>query len=213
MEKKSDKKAEEKEIDIKTEAELDDKSKEKVEQDESSKEEEKISKKEEAETKEDLEEKVKSLQDSLLRKVAEFENYKRRTENDQLNLLKYAAESFILKVLPVYDDLGRSVTHLNESNQDSLKEGLKLVFEKFTKVLDEQGVKKIDVIGKEFNVDYHEALMQQPSNEHPENTILTEVESGYTYKDKVIKHSKVIVSQKTEDNEEDRNESNNDSEE
>ena len=68
----------------------------------------------------ELEEKVKSLEDTLLRKVAEFENYKRRTENDQMNLLKYAAESFILKVLPVYDDLKRSVNHLNEDNNDSV---------------------------------------------------------------------------------------------
>ncbi len=90
-----------------------------------------------------MEENIKSLQDSLLRKVAEFENYKRRTENDQLNLLKYAAESFILKVLPVYDDLGRSVDHLSESNLESIKEGLKLVHQKFTKILDEQGIKKI----------------------------------------------------------------------
>ena len=130
-----------------------------------------------------------------MRKAAEFENYKRRTENDQLNLIKYSAESFILKVLPVYDDLSRSVNHLNESNDASIKEGLKLVFDKFTKILSEQGIQKIDAKGKEFDVDFHEALMQQPSEDFPPNTILEEVEAGYTYKDKVIRHSKVIVSQ------------------
>jgi molecular chaperone GrpE len=151
----------------------------------------------------EMEEKIKNLQDTVLRKAAEFENYKRRTENDQLNLLKYAAESFILKVIPVYDDLGRSVSHLDESNQDSIKEGLKLVFDKFTKILDEQGVKKLETEGKEFDVEFHEALMQQPSNEVPSNTILSEIEPGYIYKDKVIKHAKVIVSQEIEaDNDE-----------
>lgn len=143
----------------------------------------------------ELESQIQELKDTLLRKVAEFENYKRRTENDQLNLLKYAAESFILKILPVYDDLQRSVNHIEHDNNDSLKEGLKLVFDKFTKVLDEQGIKKIDTEGKEFDVDYHEALMQQPTNDVPDHTIINEVEPGYIYKDKVIKHAKVIVSQ------------------
>ncbi len=163
-------------------------------------------------TRQELEEKISDLQDSLLRKVAEFENYKRRTENDQLNLLKYAAESFILKVLPVYDDLGRSVDHLSESNIDSIKEGLKLVYHKFTKVLEEQGIKKLEVKGKEFDVEFHEALMQQPSADFPSNTVINEVEPGYLYKDKVIKHAKVIVSQEIEDLENNNN-SNNENEE
>jgi molecular chaperone GrpE len=145
----------------------------------------------------ELEEKIQSLEDTLLRKIAEFENYKRRTENDQMNLLKYAAESFILKILPVYDDLQRSINHLNEDNNDSVKEGLKLVLNKFTKVFDEQGIKRIEAKGEEFDVEYHEALMQQPNNELPSNTVLEEIEAGYLYKDKVIRHAKVIVSQNT----------------
>lgn len=161
----------------------------------------------------ELEAKVKELQESLLRKAAEFENYKRRTENDQLNLIKYAAEGFILKILPVYDDLGRSVLHLDESNLESIKEGLKLVYDKFTKILDEQGVSKIESKGKEFDVEYHEALMQQPSVDVPSNTVLEEVEAGYLYKDKVIKHSKVIVSQEVETPVENGDEQKNDNEE
>ena len=161
----------------------------------------------------DLEEKVKTLEDTLLRKVAEFENFKRRTENDQLNLLKYSAESFILKILPVYDDLTRSVQHLEESDTDAFQKGFRLVFDKFTKILDEQGVKKLEAKGKEFDVDYHEALMQQPSNDVPTNTILEEVESGYIYKDKVIRHAKVIVSQAIDENGENSQDGTNDNEE
>lgn len=147
----------------------------------------------------ELEDKIKSLQDTLLRKTADFENYKRRTENDQLNLLKYAAESFILKVLPIYDDLNRSVQHLGEDSFESVKEGLKLIFDKFTKILEEQGIKKIDAKGQEFNVEFHEALLQQPSKEFPANTVIEEVDPGYIYKDRVIKHSKVIVSKEVEE--------------
>lgn len=149
---------------------------------------------------EELEEKVKQLQDSLLRKAAEFENYKRRTENDQLNLLKYAAEPIIKNILIVYDDMERSISHINEnSNFDSLKKGMELVYEKFSKILNSQGVKKIDAIGKPFDVNHHEALMQQPVNSAPPNTVLQVVEEGYMYKDKVIRHSKVIVSSEAED--------------
>ena len=150
------------------------------------------------EEKKQLEEKINSLQDALLRKAAEFENYKRRTENDQLNLIKYAAESFILKILPIYDDLQRSVVHLGETSFESVKEGLKLVLDKFNKTLDEQGIKKIETKGQEFDVEYHEALLQQPSDELPPNTVMEEVDPGYIYKDKVIKHAKVIVSKESE---------------
>jgi len=147
-----------------------------------------------------LEKDNQDLKDSLLRKVAEFENYKRRTEKDQLNFLEYAAESFIVKILPIYDDLNRSVAHLDEAKDiDSIKEGLKLVLEKFKKTLEDQGVKKIEAKDKEFDFNYHEALMQQNSDDVPPNTVLQEVEPGYMYKDKVIRHSKVIVSQDNEE--------------
>lgn len=147
-----------------------------------------------------LEKDNQELKDSLLRKVAEFENYKRRTEKDQLNFLEYAAESFIIKILPIYDDLNRSIEHLDEAKDiDSIKQGLKLVLEKFKKTLEDQGIKKIEAKDKEFDFNYHEALMQQNSDDVPPNTVLQEVEPGYMYKDKVIRHSKVIVSQNNEE--------------
>ncbi len=136
------------------------------------------------------------LKDALLRKAAEFENFKRRNENDQLNILKYAAESFIRNILPIYDDLERSLSHIDEAtNFDSTKKGLLLVYEKFGKILDNQGVKKIDAKGKPFDVHFHEALMQQPAEGIPPHTILEVLEPGYMYKDRVIRHAKVIVSQ------------------
>ena len=147
----------------------------------------------------ELEKLNSELKDTLLRKAAEFENYKRRTENDQLNILKYAAESFIKNILPVYDDLERSLSHIDEeTNFESTKKGLLLVHEKFGKIMEAQGIKKIDAKGKQFDVHYHEALMQQPAEGVPPHTVLEFLEPGYIYKDRVIRHAKVIVSQELE---------------
>ena len=146
----------------------------------------------------ELESQVKEWQDKFLRKAAEFENYKRRTENDQFNLINYAAESFITKLLPVIDDFERSLQHIDDDNSiDAVKKGIKLVYEKLLKVLDEQGVKKMQVEGQPFNVEYHDALMQKKDDSVPSHTVLEEIEKGYLYKDKVLRHAKVIVSEET----------------
>jgi len=145
-----------------------------------------------------LEKEVAELKDRFLRKAAEFENYKRRSENDQINLIKYAAESFIIKLLPIVDDMERSLQHIDSAKDvDSLKEGLKLVYDKLLKVLDDQGVKKLDSVGKPFDVAYHEALMQRKDNSVEPHTVLDELEKGYMYKDKVIRHAKVVVSEES----------------
>jgi len=144
----------------------------------------------------ELEKEAAELKDKFLRKVAEFENYKRRTENDQFNLIKYSAASFIVRLLPVIDDFERSLDHIEDAKDiDAIKEGLKLIYGKLKKALDEEGVKKIDAVGKPFDVEYHEAIMQRPDDSVEPHTVLNEVEKGYLYKDKVIRHSKVIVSE------------------
>jgi molecular chaperone GrpE len=144
---------------------------------------------------EELEKESNEWKEKFLRKAAEFENYKRRTENDQLNLINYAAESFIKKILPIVDDFERSLEHINDSNDyEKLKEGVQLIYNKLVKVLDEQGVKKIEAVGKPFDVHFHEALMQKADNSVPAHTVLEELEKGYMYKDKVIRHAKVVVS-------------------
>ncbi len=149
---------------------------------------------------EELEKETADLKDKLLRRAAEFENYKRRTENDQLNLLKYAAESFIIKLLPIVDDFERSLQHIdNSSDTESIKKGLKLIYDKLIKVLDDQGVKKIESVGQPFDVDFHEALMQRRADDAAPHTVLDEIEKGYMYKDRVIRHAKVIVSEEPED--------------
>ena len=152
---------------------------------------------------ENLEEKIKVLEQDIiqykelaLRKAAEFENYKRRTENDQLNLLKYAAESLIIKLLPTIDDLKRSLEHMTEETDvQKIKEGVQLIYNKFVKTLADQGVQKMESIGKPFSVEFHEALMQRADDSVPPHTVIDELETGYMYKDRVIRHAKVIVSE------------------
>lgn len=146
-----------------------------------------------------LEKDTVELKDALLRKAAEFENYKRRSENEQLNLIKYAAESFILKILTIVDDLERTLVHLEESeNSKSIGEGIKLVYEKFVRILKEQGVTPIESIGKPFNVDFHEALLQRKDSSVEPHTVIDEIQKGYLYKDRVIRHAQVIVSEDSE---------------
>jgi molecular chaperone GrpE len=154
---------------------------------------------------------VKELEDKFLRKVAEFENYKRRAENDQFNLITYGAESFIVKLLPVIDDFERSLQHIDTANDsDSIKKGIKLVYDKLIKVLDEQGIKKMESVGKPFNVDYHDALMQRKDENVEPHTVLDEIEPGYIYREKVIRHAKVIVSEDLSENNVRSEESNSD---
>lgn len=145
---------------------------------------------------EELENEKAELKDSMLRRAAEFENYKRRTEKEQTELIKFASERFILSILPVFNDLERSISHIDdENNTEALKKGLNLVFTNFKKAFDEHDVKKIEAKGNPFDFNLHEALMQQPADNVPAHTVLEEIEPGFTYKGKVIKHAKVIVSQ------------------
>ena len=161
----------------------------------------------------ELEIQVKELQDKLLRKAAEFENYKRRTENDQFNLITYAAESFIIKLLPIVDDFERSMAHIDDmEGNKSVRDGIKLVYDKLQKLLNEQGVKKMQAKGEPFNVNQHDALMQRKDDSVPPHTVLEEIEPGYIYRDKVIRHAKVIVSEEsTEENSQNPNGTSNDS--
>jgi|YNPMSStandDraft_1061717.scaffolds.fasta_scaffold42556_1 molecular chaperone GrpE len=149
---------------------------------------------------EELERENHEYKDKFLRKAAEFENYKRRIEQEVIEIKKYAAESFIKKVLKIYDDFERSLKYVQDknSNLDSLVEGIKLIKANFDKLFEEEGIKRIETIGKPFDHRYHEALMQTPNEDFPPNTVIAEHEAGYIYKDKVVRYAKVIVSSEKE---------------
>ncbi|MFZ4620447.1 MAG: nucleotide exchange factor GrpE [Bacteroidota bacterium] len=142
----------------------------------------------------ELESQISASKDQMLRKAAEFDNYKRRTEQNSINFAKYASENIILELLPIVDDLTRSLKSGKEKlENDPFFKGVELILSKFTKVLEVQGVKAMESIGKEFNVDFHDVMMQVPKADVAPHTIIDEIEKGYFLHDKVIRHAKVIV--------------------
>jgi molecular chaperone GrpE len=144
---------------------------------------------------EELQKQVNLYKDMLLRKAAEFDNYKRRIENETTNIVRFATESLIDDLLPVLDDFERSLKHSKESKEsDALIKGVELIYQKLVKVLEGRGVQTFETVGKEFSVDFHDALMQLPRKDLPPHTVIEEVEKGYMLNDKVIRHAKVIVS-------------------
>lgn len=146
-----------------------------------------------------IENELSDYKDKFIRKVAEFENFKRRKDLEIQNLFEYSSENFVKKLLSIIDDFERSLNHINDAKDvDSIKQGINFVYEKFIKLLNEQGVRKIDSVGKIFDVHYHEALMQTKVDGAEPHQIIDEVEKGYMYKDRVIRHSKVVVNEDVE---------------
>jgi molecular chaperone GrpE len=138
---------------------------------------------------------AEGLKDQLLRKAAEFENYKRRSEADRLEFLRYANERLLESLLPILDDLHRSLKSGEEKKDfDAFYKGVELISAKFRRLLEAQGLSAFDSTGKPFDVDYHDALMQVPRDDVPPHTVVEEVDRGYTLHDKVLRHAKVIVS-------------------
>ena len=133
--------------------------------------------------------------DQLLRKAAEFENYKRRVEIDQTNFIRTANESLIGLLLPVLDDLGRSLKLGKEDKSyDAFYKGVELIQTKFLRILEGQGLSAFDSVGKPFDVDLHDALLQVPREDVPPHTVVEEVERGYKLGDRILRHAKVVVS-------------------
>lgn len=149
-----------------------------------------------------LEKERDELKDKYLRKAAEFENYKRRTEQEFTALTKYATEQLIIDILPILDDFERSL-HVSKDRREfgPFYKGIELIYQKFKRMLESKGVKPIEAEGKPFNVDLHDALMQVPKKDIKPDTIIEEVEKGYMYDDKVIRHSKVVVAKDPDSNE------------
>ncbi len=163
--------------------------------------EEQLTKENKLEEKEVLKNQIEECKDSLLRKAAEFENYKRRTEIEFANYFKYSSEKLMRELLPVFDDLNRAVDSMEkgETNDfETLKKGVISITDKFKSILEKEGLKEIDCLNKEFEVDICDALLQVPRDDVKPHIVIEVVEKGYYFKDKVLKHAKVIVSTETE---------------
>lgn len=151
-----------------------------------------------AEEKDELtkaEEEIAQLKDKYLRAIAEFDNYKKRTLKEKAELLLNGSEKTVTSILPILDDFERALADNNEDPK-AMKEGITLIYNKFIKTLESLGVKKIDTDGKDFDVDYHEAVAMVPGmGDDNKGKVIDCVQTGYQLNDKVIRHAKVAVGQ------------------
>ncbi|MEE2876983.1 MAG: nucleotide exchange factor GrpE [Candidatus Neomarinimicrobiota bacterium] len=156
-----------------------------------------------AETKEEpsVEDELSDLRDRHLRLRAEFDNYRKRSEKEYSRLLHYEGEEVILSFLGIADDFQRMLDSLDDEksqNVESLIEGITLINEKLHRRLSALKVEPFDSEGVKFDPEIHDAMMTQSSEDHEDGVVMQEFEKGYKYKDKVIRHAKVIVNSKAE---------------
>jgi molecular chaperone GrpE len=145
----------------------------------------------------ELQKKHDTVNDKYLRLYSEFENFRRRTAKEKLDLMKNAGSDFVEKILPVVDDFDRAI-ELNENNTDpeALKEGFKLIHHKLLHLLQNKGLKPMDSINQPFDTEYHEAITNIPApSKDMKGKVIDVAEKGYFYNDKVLRYAKVVVGQ------------------
>lgn len=139
--------------------------------------------------------KIASLEDKLLRTMADFENYKRRTAQQFENTIKSANDRLLLDLLEVVDNFERALQHANgPAEPDSLRKGTELIYNQMTDLLARNRLTPIEAVGKPFDPNLHEAMLQTPSDEHAPGVVAFELTRGYKIDDRVLRHSRVAVS-------------------
>lgn len=138
---------------------------------------------------------IAELNDKYLRLYSEFDNMKRRNAKERLELMQTAGKDILLSLLPVIDDFERAQKSFeNATDIAAMKQGVELIYNKFTNILNQRGVKPMDSVGKTFDVDYHEAITKIPApSEELKGKVVDEVEKGYILHDKVIRFAKVVI--------------------
>ncbi len=140
-------------------------------------------------------EQIEQLKDQLLRTIAEFDNYKKRTIKEKAELILNGSEKTVTAILPVLDDFERAMAD-HTDDPTAIKEGMELIFKKFVKTLEGLGVKKIETDNQDFDVDFHEAIAMVPGmGDDKKGKVIDCVQTGYMLNDKVIRHAKVAVGQ------------------
>ena len=134
---------------------------------------------------------IEELQDRLKRQMAEFDNFRKRTEKEKSSMYIIGAKDIVEKMLPVVDNFERGLAQAPEG--DSFADGMKMIYKQLITTLDELGVKPIEAVGKEFDPNFHNAVMHVEDEEAGENIVVEEFQKGYTYKDFVVRHSMVKV--------------------
>lgn len=146
------------------------------------------------EKKDAKDEKIEELSDKLLRQMAEFDNYRKRTEKEKSAMYEIGAKDIIEKLLPVVDNFERGfLTVAEEDKEDSFVKGMEMVYKQLMTMLETVGVKPIEAVGQEFNPDLHNAVMHVEDEEVGENIVVEEFQKGYTYRDSVVRYSMVKV--------------------
>ena len=138
-------------------------------------------------------EELERKSDKNVRLLAEFDNYKRRTQEERTKIFKYAGEELAKAILPILDDLHRTLESDGKGKARSIFQGIELIVTKLDKTLAEQRIVPFDSVGQNFDPELHEALMSEKSDKG-DNVILKEFERGYKYDDKILRHAKVVVS-------------------
>lgn len=137
---------------------------------------------------------LEELKNQYIRMAADFDNYRKRQAQERESLLKYGAEDTLKKLLPVIDSFDRAQKTFDENSEpDKFKEGFEVINKQFIEALEKIGLQKIETEGKEFDPNLHEAVMQTPSSEHPDHTIIQELQSGYLIGERVIRPALVNV--------------------
>lgn len=143
-----------------------------------------------------LKEKIADLEDRVKRQMAEFENFRKRSEKEKTMMFETGAKSVVEKILPVVDNFERGLQALSEEEKkEPFAEGMAMIYKQLMTELDGLGVKPIEAIGQEFDPELHNAVMQVESEEYGEGIIAQELQKGYTYRDSVVRHSMVAVTQ------------------
>lgn len=143
-----------------------------------------------------LKEKIADLEDRVKRQMAEFENFRKRSEKEKTMMFETGAKSVVEKILPVVDNFERGLQALSEEEKkEPFAEGMAMIYKQLMTELDGLGVKPIEAIGQEFDPELHNAVMQVESEEYGEGIIAQELQKGYTYRDSVVRHSMVAVAQ------------------
>ena len=137
-------------------------------------------------------EQIEQLNDRVMRQMAEFENFRRRTEVEKSQMFATGAKSIVEKILPVVDNFERGLATVEEG-ADPFADGMLMIYKQLLTTLDEAGVKPIEAVGQEFNPDFHNAVMHVEDEEVGENIVVEEFQKGYMYNDTVVRHSMVKV--------------------
>lgn len=162
------------------------------EEDAEGKEKKKLFKKKDKKDKKD--EQIEALTDQVKRQMAEFDNFRKRTEKEKSSMYEMGARSVIEKILPVIDNFERGLDTVPADEADSpFTEGMRMIYKQMMTELENIGVKPIEALGTEFNPDFHNAVMQVESEEYESGYVAQELQKGYMYRDSVVRHSMVAV--------------------